>query len=108
MHYRSQYEKNYLLSKYQTQTYHQSLASSWLSLVARLVERWTSKLKVVGSNPSCVQVEFSLLTQYGFISLGNSINILYIIGHHSQATREVRKTEAATVSPKDSLVTKNK
>ena len=59
--------------------YHLSIASSRLDLVAQLVERRTSKPKVVCSNPSRGRLEFSLLARYGFESLGSSINIsLYI------------------------------
>ena len=48
-----------------------------LGLVAQLVERRTSKPKVAGS--AAVKWSFSLLTRYGFDSLGSCINIsLYI------------------------------
>ena len=45
------------VSKYHMK-YHHPMASSRLGLVAQLVERWTSKPKVVGLNPSHGQVEF--------------------------------------------------
>ena len=38
--------------------YHHPTASSWLGLVAQLVERRTSKLKVAGSNPNPGEAEF--------------------------------------------------
>ena len=45
------------VSKYHCK-YHHPMASSWLGLVAQLVERRTSKPNVAGSNPSRGQVEF--------------------------------------------------